>query len=384
MNRDASSNWAFHNPTKIIFGLGSRSKLASVLGDGPVLIVTSKRGRASALRDPELRAAFNGPAIWIDDVQPNPDLAALERQISGIESPIASVVAIGGGSSIDAAKSIVAALSCRSQGARLADLIENPDSLLTRRSSRLIALPTTAGTGAEVTPFATIWDHRSKQKMSLAHPMLFPDIAIVDPALTFQIPRKVTIATGLDALNQALESVWNKNATAYTRQLAARSVRLAMNALSILGKSDETVEARIDMCEASLLAGVCISQTRTAICHSISYPLTAHFDMPHGLACAFTMRAVAQEVAIANPSDFGQFITQAGFGCPQQFLAALNRLYADCSFDASAALYLPPEDVLFSLRHEMITPGRSGNFSVDVTDDLIFRILATSLKEISA
>ncbi len=384
MNLYTPNSWAFHCPTKIIFGLGSRENLASVIGDGPCLIVTSARGRASASTDPKLRGTFKGPAIWIDDVQPNPDLTAIERQVGFIEAPIESVVAIGGGSSIDAAKSIVAALSCRSQGARLKDLIENPDAFLKHRSSRLIALPTTAGTGSEVTPFATVWDHHSKKKMSLAHSMLFPDIAIIDPELTFQIPKKVTIATGFDALNQALESVWNKNATPYTRQLAARAVGLAVNALSILGKSDESVQARVDMSEASLLAGICISQTRTAICHSISYPLTAHFDMPHGLACAFTMRAVADEVARADPSGFEKFTNLAGFGSLDIFFAALNQLYDDCNFDGMAALYLPSEEALFSLLHEMITPGRSGNFTIGVTEGLVSRILVASLKKVFA
>ncbi|WP_413813784.1 iron-containing alcohol dehydrogenase, partial [Rhizobium sp. Root482] len=135
-------------------------------------------------------------------------------------------------------------------------------------------VPTTSGTGAEVTPFATVWDETTNTKYSLANADMFPVAAILDPELTIDMPREVTLATGLDAISQALESVWNRSCNAITFGWAISSLRLSLSALGKVANTPDDLQARSDMAQASLLAGLCISHTRTALAHSMSYPIT--------------------------------------------------------------------------------------------------------------
>src|SRR5690606_30104611 len=146
-----------------------------------------------------------------------------------------------------------------------------------------------AGTGSEVTPFSTIWDGQGAKKYSVATPRLFPQKALLFPELTGTLPWDVTVCTGLDALSQCLESVWNRRATPLTSAIATDGIRKIFQALPELKQNLGHLPSRQLMMEASLFSGLCISQTRTAMAHAVSYPLTAHFGTPHGIACSFTL-----------------------------------------------------------------------------------------------
>ena len=137
---------------------------------------------------------------------------------------------------------------------------------------------------------------------------MLPAFAIVDPTLTYDLPKDATINTGLDCLNQAFESIWNKNANKLTIAYALKSIKLSLSALAKINKNIMDKKIRSKLARASLYAGICIGQTKTSICHSISYPLTANFGTPHGLACAFTMSAVINYINNENINFFNKFI----------------------------------------------------------------------------
>ncbi|MEQ9567325.1 MAG: phosphonoacetaldehyde reductase [Pseudomonadales bacterium] len=290
----SATNWKFHNPVKLTVGRGCRQSLVEELTGKSVLIVTTERGRRQISEDKLLSdLASRCDITWVDRITENPGLTDLQAEIDQLQDgEFDAVLAFGGGSAMDAAKALRIALAGECREHSLKTLLEQPELHRNAKTVPLYTVPTTAGTGSEVTPFATVWHHEIKKKLSLSGPSVFPTEAYVDSALTDSVPPEVTISTGLDAINQAAESVWNKNANSITLAYATRALRLAFAALPLLAKGEGSEEERDRMSEASLLAGLAISHTRTALCHSMSYPITAHFGVPHGLACAFTMPAV--------------------------------------------------------------------------------------------
>lgn len=373
------SEWAFHNPVQIQFGAGSRSKLSVHTRNRSILVVTTKRGRQQMERDTVLADAIAAARAiyWADEVQPNPGLSDTQGTIDSLKGTyIDLVVAFGGGSAMDAAKALAASLSSPTTN-DLAELISQPGVHLTQAALRIIALPTTSGTGAEVTPFATIWDHKNKKKLSLASQHLFPSVAIVDPELTYGLPKDPTFSTGLDALNQAFESLWNNNRTPITAAYAGRAISLALPALKNLNQNLSNKAARIQIAEASLLAGLAISHTRTAICHSMSYPLTAHYGLPHGWACAATMQAAAELAFTATPEAFSEVAKLSKFNSSDELLAALNDTLVALGTRDVVSSYVKAEDAR-KVISEMYTKGRGDNYILPINDELLAKIIKKS------
>lgn len=358
--------WNHHNPVEIRFGRGCRSALFSLIKEEACLIVTSSRGRIQLENDPVLGEHLPGiDSIWMDAVQTNPDRQMLQGQIEELrKTSIKRVIAFGGGSVIDSAKTLALALGRAGTGRTLAELMKLSPKMPMGDSLPLHTVPTTAGTGSEVTPFATVWDHASRRKLSLAGVAIYPQTAWIDPALTDSMPPHVTLSTGLDAICQAAESIWNQGMTPVTEALAQRSLALGFDALPKLMENPEDQASRDDMAEASLLAGLAISQTRTALCHAISYPLTAHFGIPHGIACAFTMPAVLRHNLVADDGRFKRLAACLGtakggdaYDLTNEFNTFNRRL--DVSGQVRRMIGAP--EALYRLRDEMLTPGRAEN-----------------------
>jgi alcohol dehydrogenase len=207
------------------------------------------------------------------------------------------IVALGGGSVIDTAKVLAAA---GDDFARVQDYVEGRRGADVLQHMPIIAVPTTSGTGSEVTSWATVWDTDNKRKFSLARPNLYPESAIVDPLLMRGVPRGLTIATGLDALSHALESIWNVNSNPVSSNHAVFAASEALECLPLLADDLANVALRAKMARASTFAGLAFSNTKTALAHSLSYHLTLHHGVVHGIACSFTLPAVMRSVIGKN------------------------------------------------------------------------------------
>lgn len=227
------------------------------------------------------------PSLRFSDFQPNPKYTDVCRGIDLYrQQPPDLVLAIGGGTAIDLAK-LVSSLSLGADP----EAIIRGQSAVPIRASKLIAVPTTAGTGSESTQFAVVY--LGSQKYSLDHSSLLPDLAIVDPNLMDSMPASITAATGLDALCQAIESVWSVAANDESIGLACEAISIAMRDL---GKAvvNPNPEMRLAMCRASSLAGQAINITRTTACHALSYWITSQYGVPHGVAVALTLPAILE------------------------------------------------------------------------------------------
>ena len=203
----------------------------------------------------------------------------------------------------------------------------------------------------------------------------------MDPALTDALPSEVTLSTGLDAINQAAESIWNKNATQVTLELAIRALQVGFAALPRLVEGQGGTFERDQMAECSLLAGLAISQTRTALCHAMSYPLTLHFGVPHGLACAFTMQAVLKRNLAADDGRFQRVAERlVGTGArPEALLGPFSDLCARMRVAASVRKYIPDRTDLIALAGEMSASDRAANNLADIRALQIKEILLESL-----
>ena len=372
-------SWEFNNPVKIIYGCGSRKFLINSIKELNILIITTKRGRDFLENDSILKKITNN-AQWIDSIKPNPDINDLEKELKKQSNKkVESIIAFGGGSSLDSAKVIAAGLSSNLSGKSLYELIDNPNYFLTKPLIPIYAVPTTAGTGSEVTPFSTLWDYVNEKKLSLQHKYLYPKYAIVDPELTYDLPIQITASCGLDALNQALESIWNKNETPFSTFAASRAIKLAIEALPRLNTNINDKEARKLISEASLFAGIAISQTRTAICHSISYPLTAKFGVMHGLACAFTMHSVAKKVNDYDPNCFSSVLKEMNLNSSSLLIEKIKTIIDIFNVKERVKNSFCNRNEVLELIDKMITPGRSDNFIMPINKNLIQNILEESL-----
>jgi len=288
MTRDFS----YYMPTKIVYKIGAINNLEEHISGRKVLLVTSqghiKRGLLEKLKNIEI-------VEIVDDIKTHPEFKDLEKIYEKIlHIPYDSILAIGGGSVIDSAK-YLSVCNAKKDKDFVTKLIKKKtkEDYLTKP---IISIPTTAGTSSEITPWATIWDMDEKKKYSLHLPELFSQVAIYDPTLTLSVPKDITVQTALDTLSHALESIWNKNANEITINYAIRSAKLVMEYLPKLVDDLENLEYRDKIMKASMYAGLAFSNTQTAIAHAMSYYITAYKNVPHGIACSFTLPMLIDKV----------------------------------------------------------------------------------------
>lgn len=361
-NLERTISWQFHNPVRIFFGNGILQRLPEVVTGRQVLLLTSagftRRGVTKKLNE-----MLEGRLVEVmDDVPANPDLDDLEQRTQSLSrTDVQVIVAVGGGSVIDTAKVLSVVLALREQEFNLRAYLESGASGLSGKGVPVVAVPTTAGTGSEVTPFATVWDRGSVKKYSLSGPMLFPDTAIVDPLMTMSLPFETTIVTGLDAISQAFEAIWNRNAIPVTTLYATESLRNSLFYIDQLASNLSDARLRARLAYASLLAGLAISHTRTAIAHSISYPLTLHFSVPHGLACGFSLPAVLKFNLEVDDGRLQRLSESLGFRDVLALGDHLAKLLERLGVWDMLRRYVSGRNAMSSLVGEMYTPDRASN-----------------------
>jgi len=298
----------FYNPTKVVFD--SLENLPNYLDHYKtkrVLIFTGRgsmekvvcRLRNSILTEYDIKVVAGNP--------PNPTTKTVDSAIAAtlLHHPKLAL-ALGGGSVIDVAK---AATTLSANLGSAMDYMLGKRGI-SRRGIPLVAIPTTSGTGSEVTQYASIIVESTKSKVSLDHPHLFPHLAFIDPALAVSMPKQLTAITGMDALSQGIEAVWSRRANPMSDLFALEAIRLAITHLELAYRYPHDLEVRTAVARASLYSGFAISSTRTTAPHSVSYPLTVYFGIPHGLAVSLTLPAFMRYNAEEVP-DRLQLITEA-------------------------------------------------------------------------
>jgi len=228
------------------------------------------------------------------NVRPNPRVADINTMAAELAAdPPDIVIGIGGGSTLDSAKGLALLLD---GGGDLHDYLGSaPRRRPSKRKTRLILIPTTAGTGSEVTRFA-VYTTGSGRKVTLNSPALPADAALLCPPLTYTMPPSLTAVTGMDALSHALETLWNRNAddtaVLVAHDAACEVLENIQTAFQSARTGAETVAGRAEMLEAACAAGVAFNRTGTAAVHALSFILSEEWHLPHGAACAFFLDEV--------------------------------------------------------------------------------------------
>lgn len=284
--------WSYYNPTKIVTGVASLAEIDKISSHARrLLIVTGSSSVASNGYLERVKAQIHGPEVSVySGISPEPsqsDAESLKGYLAEHRPDV--VIALGGGSVIDVAK--VACSAIESDGT-IADLMDRKIAV-PERLIRFVAIPTTAGSGSEVTPFAVLTNNTTSLKQSLPSPNLYPDIAIIVAEFLATVPRKVASDTGMDALAHAMEALWSIHSNPVSDGLAYNAVRLINDHfIRYLEAPDDATHANA-MAVAACLAGKAFSNTFTAACHGLSYPIAARFQLSHGASCAVILDIIA-------------------------------------------------------------------------------------------
>ncbi|MES2924540.1 MAG: iron-containing alcohol dehydrogenase [Verrucomicrobiota bacterium] len=298
-------------PPRIAFGNGCAAQSAEFLvqlGAKRVLLVTSKSVRPQVEFVVSALKTAGAEVIEAGFIPPEPTVAFFETALADArEAKIDSVLAVGGGSVIDVAKLLAALIHAKQDIAEVFGI-----NLLTSRGLPIVCLPTTAGTGAEVSPNAILLDEANDLKKGVVSPHLVADAAFVDPLLTVSVPPDVTAATGLDALTHCIEAYGNKFAHPIVDNYALQGIKLISQNLLTAVRDGNNLEARAAMALGSLYGGLCLGPVNTAAVHALAYPLGGRFRIAHGVSNALLLPHVLRFNFSAAPERHAEIALALG------------------------------------------------------------------------
>lgn len=291
-------NWhetfTFQAPANLTFGPGAVLKLPElVAGFGARAVVVSDPGVAKAGIVARILSLLTDAGIHAEpftDVEPNPSVETVNAAVDRFRRTRAAfVIGVGGGSAMDVAKvtGVIGAHGGAVQDYEGIGKIPAP-------GVPVAAIPTTAGTGSEVTIFSVITDRERRFKMTLGSVHTVPQVALCDPELTLTMPQPLTAATGMDALTHAIESFINTVHNPIAKTLALEAARLIGRSLRTAFANGRDLRARTEMLLASTLAAMAFTRTRLGNVHAMAHPIGAHFDVPHGVANAILLPHVME------------------------------------------------------------------------------------------
>ncbi len=299
--------------TEIEFGCGKLKKLGDICqahGWTNGILVCDPMFIDSGLADQVLGYADGNLCGVFSDITPNPTVESVDACARLIEEKNARfIAAMGGGSSMDCAK----AASVVAFSGHDARFYHSGLGAIDHAGIPIIAIPTTAGTGSEVTNVAVLSDGERGVKAPMASDHMFAKVALVDPELTRTVPPQVVASTGLDVLSHALEGYWSVNHQPVCDAVAIYAAKLAFENLYRAYQDGNDMEAKEDMSLASLMAGIAFGQPKTAASHACSFPLTNLYHLPHGEACAFTLDALLRLNCETDGERLETFAKMVGF-----------------------------------------------------------------------
>ncbi|ALM92169.1 MULTISPECIES: iron-containing alcohol dehydrogenase [Alteromonas] len=275
----------FKSANKLITGEGALANLANELSrlniKAPAIITDKGVSQSGALS--HVTNVLNCECtIVIDDIPPEPEIGIIEQRLTRLKQhKVDGIIAVGGGSAIDSAKVLAATFDYTGNITELFG-----ENLVAGRTLPLIAIPTTAGTGSEVTNIAILADPIAHVKKGIVSDYLLPDVAIVTPEMTLSCPKHITAASGVDAFVHALEAYLSVNASPITDALASKAMTLIFHSLPLAYANGHDIKAREDMATGSLMAGLAFGNAGVGAVHALAYPLGGRFHLSHGMSNA--------------------------------------------------------------------------------------------------
>lgn len=313
----------FHPPPKTISGTEAVSELPDILAErgwDDVLFVTDEGVSDAGVLD-QVRQQIPGDGRVFDTVEPNPSVETVNRLPTATDGADV-VVAVGGGSVMDAAKAATALPAFDSGTAdgtafdslldRLIDWPVDEQAPQPDAAIPLILIPTTAGTGSETGHWAVISDHGQHEKLSVGHPTVGGELVVLDPTLTTTLPPYVTAASGFDVIVHAVEALVASGASQLTQPYARAGYDLAVERLPVAIQRGEDLSVRADLLSASYMAGLAMNNAGLGAVHAISHAIGGHYDTPHGHTNALIVPEVVRRNATGSQSAFATYADLAG------------------------------------------------------------------------
>lgn len=360
--------FTFNTSKSIQFGAGALSRIGELvknqIGDR-VMMVTDPGMLSTGIVDRALSALSEAgveTTVYSKVEADPPETMILEAVEAAREAAVEGVVGLGGGSSLDTAK-LVALLAPGTETLKDAYGVGNA------RGPRLplILVPTTSGTGSEVTPISIVTTG-TNEKMGVVSPVILPDIALLDPELTYGLPAHITAATGIDAMVHAIEAYASASANnnPVSRMLATQALTLMGRSILKAVHEGTDEEARGDMLLGSMLAGQAFANSPVAAVHALAYPLGGHFHIPHGLSNALVLPHVLRFNVVTSPQPYAELAPYAfpelakyeGQERAAAFCDALADLSAKCGLQPNLRAMEIPEDVLPRLASDAMNQTR--------------------------
>ncbi|WP_136799751.1 MULTISPECIES: iron-containing alcohol dehydrogenase [Desulfosediminicola] len=305
----------FRTTERLVMGAGAINNIVqeiAALGGSKPMIVTDPGLVATGIieRLEELLSEGGLQCARFDKVEADPRYELVNEVVQLVQAEgVDCIIGIGGGSSLDIAKIV-------------AVMVNNPGSvaeyfgidLVKKPGLPMVLIPTTAGTGSEVTPIVILSDHQEKLKKGVVSSHLFPDCALLDAELTVGLPPAVTAATGMDALIHAMEAYTSINANSTTDMLAVKAMELIFDNIRTAYANGQDIEAREKMLEGSMLAGMAFANAGVTAVHAFAYPIGAEFHIPHGIANTIMLTPVMEFNLIGNIEKFAEIAKIFGEG----------------------------------------------------------------------
>ncbi|WP_368654180.1 phosphonoacetaldehyde reductase [Ornithinibacillus sp. 4-3] len=369
----------FYNPVKLYFENSGMVQLKEDLKDinaENILIITWNKALFATdsillnLLPPQVYKKI----IAFDQSNPDmEDILAMSEEIKDFSFDF--ILAVGGGSVIDISKSLVALKHQEFETIeQLRDIIVNGKYEIGLEEIPMLAIPTTSGTGSEVTPWGTIWDREFNKKYSISSSKLFPAYALILPELTMKLPLRSTISTGLDALCHATEAYWSMHSNPISRSYSLQAIAMILQQLERNDFALDNYEIRKQLAMGSVLAGLSFSNTRTTACHSISYPLTLHYNIDHGIAVSMTLGKMFehnQQRIIDLPSLLSAFQVEDVKDVEKRII----EIYKKYDIPFRLMDYQVKRSDLSIIASQSFTKGRMDNNPVDLTEHDIEQLL---------
>lgn len=315
--RDALAPLSIDPICRVEFGPGRVDRLPELIattGHHRAFLVTDRGLRAAGVVDRVLKILDSDGIEYdvYDEVAPNPSTGNVDAGAARARAfGPAAVVALGGGSVLDAAKGISL-------------LVGNPDAVAADADQLweaapglpIIAVPTTSGTGAETNGFGVIENTGARRKVYLGHPSVKPQVALLDPELTLELPAPATAATGIDALVHGIESLASRGANPFSVAYATQAVTMVSHALPIAYRDGSDLDARAELMMGAHLAGQALTLSGLGLVHGIGHSLTAHTGTPHGIALAAVLEEVMEFSAPAAQDAYERVGRAMGLASP--------------------------------------------------------------------
>ena len=380
----------FATATRIIFGPGTLREvgpIAAEMGSRALVVVGRTAARATPLLD-RLAAQGIDTIAYSVTSEPSVGLVRLGTQRAQ-EAGCDLVIGFGGGSALDTGKAIAALLTTGGDPLDYLEVIGGGQPL-TQAAVPYIAIPTTAGTGAEVTRNAVLASPEHRVKVSLRSPLMLPRLALVDPELTHSLLPPVTASTGLDALTQVIEPYVSNRANPLTDALCREGMRRAARSLRRAYEQGDDAAAREDMALASLFGGLALANAKLGAVHGFAGPVGGMFSAPHGAICgrllphvvAINVRALQERLrdseALRRYDEVARILTGSRSATADDGVAWVQELCAVLQVPSLASYGVTPADFPVLIEKGSVASSMQGN-PIELTPDEMREILAWAL-----